>query len=247
MPKTTRLAVALLALPVAACGSATTAPGVSRQEAPAKLAQAICAAAYRCCTTAELMGNKQAGADEPSCESMTEAAITNQVAGIDASEAKGRVTYDGIKVQSCIDHLQPSTACADLDMTNHLSGVAACSSFLQPKVAPGDACSADFECIDGFCDKTGVADGADGACRALGKAGESCAGAQMGRCEPGLTCDATDMTCRMPPPVAGPPPASMCFYASACSYAGGDGGAGTILGVGLLAALVVSRRRRGAR
>jgi uncharacterized protein (TIGR03382 family) len=249
MRKTTRLAVAsLVTLPLAACGAAVPAPGVSRQDAPRRLAEAICATAYRCCTAAELMGNKQAGTDEASCESMTEAAITQQVAGIDASEKKGRVTYDGLKVQGCLDYLQPPAgappACTELDMTNHLSGVPACASFLQPKVAPGGACSADFECEGGFCDETGVAAGADGACRAFGAVGASCA--NMGRCEPGASCDATDMTCRMSPTGAGPPPAGMCFYSSACSYAGGDAGAGSAFAVGLLTALVASRRRRRA-
>jgi hypothetical protein len=239
MPSTTRFAVvSLVALPLFACGSVATAPGVSPDEAPAKLAPAICSAAYKCCTMSQLMGNTQAGTSEPTCEAMTQAALQNQVAGIKASEAKGRVTYDGTKVQACIDDLD-AAACQDLQMTNHFSGIPACASFIQPKVAVGGACSSDVECIDGYCDKTGVASGADGACHALGQSGDACAsGAQ---CASTLTCDTTAMTCETPP--SSTTPASSCFYASACSYAGGDRGTASALGLGLLVLAVAARRR----
>src|SRR5262249_52966869 len=118
----------------------------------------------------------------------------------------------------------------------------ACSTYLEPKVAVSGACTADFECIGGFCDVTGVAAGSDGKCRALGQAGDSCA--NMGRCATGLDCDATTMKCTTPATPPQPPAGGMCFYSSACSYAGGARGAGTVLGVGLLLAAIAARRRR---
>jgi uncharacterized protein (TIGR03382 family) len=242
MRPTTQLAIAsVLALSLLACDPVQLEPGVPPRDAPAMLARAICPKAYDCCMAKQLMGNDQAGTDVTSCEMKTQTALSQQVATIEASERQGRVNYDGTKVQTCIDTLTaPETKCSDLDTTNHLSGVSACSSFLEPKVAVGGACTLDFECVDGFCDTTGVAAGADGACRALGKTGDSCA--NMGRCEAGLMCDAADVTCKVSPAPAGPP-ADACFYSSACNMAGGDRGAASALAVALLA-LAIARRRR---
>jgi MYXO-CTERM domain-containing protein len=233
----------LLALPLSACGGAVQAePGVSPRDAPKLLGPAICAKAYQCCTMSQLMNNDNAGTDMASCDTKTEMALMGQVSAIESSERKGRVNYDGLKVQACIDYLTDvNTQCSDLNMTFHLTGVPACSSFLEPEVALGGACTLDFECIEGFCDTTGVTGGGDGRCRALGKAGDSCA--NMGRCEPALVCDGTSMTC-VDHPSSQPAPGTMCFYSSACSYAGGDRRAGTALGVALLLLAIAARRRR---
>ncbi|HTA21542.1 MAG TPA: hypothetical protein VK989_19755, partial [Polyangia bacterium] len=236
---TTRLAIgSLLTLPLLACGQVASAPGISPDDAPAQLAQAICPKAYDCCMANQLMSNTQAGTDEPTCETNTQAAFANQVAGIEASEKSGRSSYDGTKVQACVTYLR-AAACADLAMTNHFSGIPACASFIEPKVAVGGACGNDYECIEGWCDKTGVPDGGDGACHALGQSGDSCAnGAQ---CAATLSCDATAMTCGAAP--TSTTAATSCFYSSACSYAGGDRGAASLLGLGLLAAALATRTR----
>jgi uncharacterized protein (TIGR03382 family) len=243
MRSTTQLAIAwVLSLPLLACGGAVQPePGVSPKDAPRLLAPAICAQAYRCCTMAQLMKNDNAGTDVASCETKTQMALGGQVNAIESSERKGRVNYDGLKVQACIDYLSDAnTMCSDLNMTFHLTGVPACSSFLEPKVAVGGACTLDFECIDGFCDTTGAASGADGKCRALGKQGDSCA--NTGRCEAGLDCDATAMTCAVAPTT--PPAGGMCFYSSGCSTAGRGEGGPSLLGLGLMVAELVRRRRR---
>jgi len=185
----------------------------------------------------QLTSNMQAGTDEPTCETKTQAAFAQQVAGIEASEKSGRSSYDGTKVQACVTFIR-SAACADLDMTNHFSGIPACASFIEPKVAVGDACGNDYECIDGWCDKTGAPDGGDGVCHALGQAGAACANGA--KCAASLVCDATTTTCGAPPPSTA---ATSCFYSSACSYAGGDRGAASLFGLGLLAAAVASRTR----
>jgi hypothetical protein len=221
------------------CAPVQPEPGVSPQDAPKLLAQAICPRAYDCCMASDLAGNDQAGTDVASCESKTEAAITGTVSQIEASERKGRVNYDGLKVQDCLDYLNDATTtCGDLHTTFHLAGLPACATFLEPKVAVGGGCTNDFECVDGFCDTTGAAAGADGACRALGQIGDSCA--NMGRCEGRLSCEA--MTCEALT-VASPPPPAQCFYSSACSYGGGDRGAASLLGIGVLVAAVLTRRR----
>jgi hypothetical protein len=244
MRSTTQLAIAsVLVVPLLGCGGAVQPePGVNPKDAPAMLAPAICARAYRCCTMDQLMKNGNAGTDMATCETKTQAALAGQVNAIESSERKGRVNYDGLKVQACIAYLNDAnTQCSDLNMTFHLSGVPQCSSFLEPKVAVGGACTLDFECIDGFCDTTGAAAGADGKCRALGKAGDSCA--DMGRCEAGLNCDATAMTC-MAPAGTTPPAGAMCFYSSGCSYGGANRRTDSVLAMGLLCIAVARRMRR---
>ncbi len=243
MRSTTRLAIgSLLTLPLLACGQVASAPGISPDDAPAQLAQAICPKAYDCCMANQLMSNTQAGTDEPTCETNTQVAFANQVAGIEASEKSGRSSYDGTKVQACVTYLR-AAACADLAATNHFSGIPACASFIEPKVALGGACGNDYECIDGWCEKTG---GPDGACHALGQPGDSCAnGAQ---CAATLTCDTTAMTCGAAS--TSTTTATSCFYSSACSYSGGDRGSASLLGLGLLAVAVATRtctRRRSRR
>jgi hypothetical protein len=240
MPKTTRFAIALCLLPLAACDNEVkTVPGLAPDLAPKALAQSICPAAYRCCSADQLMDNEQAGTDVASCEMATEKAYQGQVASITSSEKKGRVIYDGLKVQECVDFLK-AASCADLQMTGHFTGVPACASFLQPRVVAGNACGQDFECIDGFCDRTGAADGQDGRCHAFSKEGEACS--MDVRCGSALICDAGTSKCvTLPPPAT--PAANMCFYSSACNYAGGDRGAFSALAIGLMLAAVVRRRR----
>jgi MYXO-CTERM domain-containing protein len=243
MRPTTHLAIACaLAIGLAACGGPVQPePGISPRDAPHLLAPAICAQAYKCCTMSQLMNNDAAGTDEATCEMKTEAALTKQVASIEASERKGRVNYDGVKVSGCIDYLTSiNTSCDELNMTFHLSGVPACAAFLEPEVALGGACTLDFECVDGFCDLTGVTGGADGKCRAFANVGESCA--NMSRCAAGLICDTTAMTCTAAP--VGGQSAPMCFYSSGCSDAGGNARSKTTLALAALAMAALVRRRR---
>ncbi|HEX4406488.1 MAG TPA: hypothetical protein VH560_16730 [Polyangia bacterium] len=227
-----------MTLPLLACGQVASEPGISPDDAPAQLAQAICPKAYDCCMASQLTSNMQAGTDEQTCETKTQAAFAQQVAGIEASEKSGRSSYDGTKVQACVTYLRAS-ACADLATTNHFSGIPACASFIEPKVSIGGACANDYECKGGWCDLTDVPTGGDGACHALGQAGDSCANGA--KCAATLICDGTAMTCGAAS--TSTTTATSCFYSSACSYAGGDRGAASLVGLGLLAAAVASRTR----
>jgi hypothetical protein len=225
-----------LALPLGACGE-VTAPDPAATE----LAKAICPKAWSCCNANQLINNKQAGTDETSCEKLTDDALQKSVLGIKDSQKKGRSMYDGAKVEACAAFIRGAT-CDELDVTPHVSGLPACGSFATPLVAVGGACANDWECIDGFCDRTGVASGADGACHARVTVGQSCANASA--CETALACDGATMTC-VQPPAPTTPPAAMCFYASGCNVTGGRG-ASSLFALGLLAATMV-RRRRAAR
>jgi hypothetical protein len=235
------LAAVISSLSLLACGNVTPIQGIAPDDAPRQLAEAICPKAYECCMTSQLMDNMQAGTDVASCETKTRDAFQQQVATIKASEEKGRVVYDGAKVQACVDRIKSST-CAALNTTNHFSGVPDCASFLQPKVAVGGACAADFECAGGFCDTSAVPSGTigDGVCKAFAKVGQACSADVP--CSADLWCDGTKCTTERPPGGASP---EACFYSSACSYAGGDRGAASLITLGLLLGAIARRRRKG--
>jgi MYXO-CTERM domain-containing protein len=219
---------------LAACGNVTAI-----DPAATELAKAICPKVWTggCCMPSQLTNNAQAGTDEASCEKLTDDALQKYVVTIKSSEKLGRSTYDSTQVEACAAFIRGAT-CDELNVTPHVAGLPACASFATPKVAVGDACANDWECVDGFCDKTGVANGADGACRARVQAGQSCAGG--GVCETALTCDGATMTCASPPKPATPP--NTCFYSSGCSVAGGRG-AGSLFALGLLGVAAWRRRR----
>src|SRR4029079_1231974 len=110
------LGLAISALPLFACGDVAPIPGIAPDVAPQKLAEAICPKAYECCMTDQLSGNMQAGTDVASCEMKTQMAFEGQVAGIKASEKKGRAKYDGLAVQACVEHLtDPKLKCDELN------------------------------------------------------------------------------------------------------------------------------------
>jgi hypothetical protein len=221
----------LVSLALAACGDVTP-----RAPEATELAKAICPKVWgECCKADQLKNNEQAGTDEASCEKKTDDALQQYVVTIKASEKKGRATYDSAKVEACAAFIRGAT-CDELNVTNHVAGLPACSSYATPKVAAGGACGNDFECIDGFCDKSAAAQGADGACKTRSKSGEACGDVAM--CEATLACDGATMTCATPPK-----PANACFYSSGCNVAGGRGGP---IAIALLA-LAAWRRRRATR
>lgn len=237
----TGILAALASLPLFACGAVTPIPGIAPDDAPRRLSEAICPKAYQCCMADQLMDNEQAGTDVASCKTKSRDAFTQQVAGIKASQAKGRVVYDGLKVEACVARIE-SAPCSELNTTNHFTGIPECASFLQPKVAPGGACTGDFECVGGACDTSAVPSGTagDGVCKAFAKLGEACTSATP--CSPDLTCDGASAKCAARPPGGASPEA--CFYSSACNFAGGDRGAASLLTVVLLLGAIVARRRR---
>jgi hypothetical protein len=151
-------------------------------------------------------------------------------------------------------------------MTNHLTGVPGCDSFVQPQVQVGGACSNDWECTQGWCKPTMSGQG-DGMC-AVPQEGEACLGDNH-RCAPKFVCDQTANVCHglgaegatcsasadcqsanCSAAAAGQvgtcaPPAGTCFYASGCSVAGT--GRPTLLGLlgfTLIGGAASARRRR---
>ena len=208
----------------------------------------------------QLMGNDLAGKDEASCETKTAEGFKKSLDGLKGSINKGRARYHGDQMEACLALIR-SSSCDQLNRTNHFSGIG-CPAYVEPLVAPGGACGADVECIEGTCDKGGG--GGEGVCKPLPRQGEPCAGV---RCAKGLVCNGTVNQCEPEVPervmcVAGgqcgsgvcdgpdggpgscaPATSDRCFYASACSF-GGGGRPGGIALAGLVLLLLATRRRR---
>jgi hypothetical protein len=260
------IAGCLISVALLGCGSTSDIDATA-----AHIAQTVCTKAYQCCTTMQLMNNDGAGTDEPSCESKTSSNFRGELQAIQHSQDAGRARYESDRVDACLANIQ-TMACGDLNMTNHLTGVPGCDTFVTPLVAVGGACSANYECIDGWCQVPQSSSG-DGTCQPNAQSGQSCAASN---CEAGLTCDpngevcvqpgANDATCTddfqcqsnfcaLPSSGSGgsgtcaTPTASngSCFYSSGCSAAGA-GGRPSLATLSLLAGLLMLAlaRRRSA-
>jgi MYXO-CTERM domain-containing protein len=261
----------LVCAALAGCGSVQGKTGTPIETAPMEIAQAVCPKAYDCCTTAQLMGNAQAGTTEAECETKTVDAYSSQIEAVKQSEQAGRAAYDGDKLAACLNTVR-SSSCDALRMTNHLRGVPGCDSFVQPKVEVGGACGNDWECVQGWCQPM-MSDSSsnDGTCQ-IPQDGDDCIGDNHDQCAPGFACDATTTKCHALGAQGATcstnadcqsancnaasgqvgtcdPPAGTCFYASACSV-GGDPRP-SLLGIlgalGLAGALGARRRRRRRR
>jgi hypothetical protein len=230
--------------------------GISLEAAPQEIARAVCPKAYNCCTPMQLMGNDLAGKDEASCETKTAEGFKKNLDGLKGSIKKGRARYHGDQMEACLALIR-GASCEQLNRTNHFTGIG-CPAYVEPLVAPGGACGADVECIEGTCEKSSGA--AEGVCKPLPRQGEPCAG---GRCAQGFVCNAKVCEAELPEramcvaggqcgsgncagPDGGPgscaaPTSDKCFYASACGY--GRGQPGGLLIAALALALALRRRR----
>jgi len=258
-------AVALLVAP-SGCGK-TKDFGTGSKSIPQQVAETVCPKAYQCCTTMQLMGNDLAGTDVATCQTKTTNGFQNQLAAITASQNQGRSVYNANKLDACLATIRNAT-CDALDVTNHLSGVPGCNSFVTPQVAIGGACTHDWECIDGWCSVPAMTSG-DGTCRPRAVGGASCA---VDMCAAGAICTADTKTCVVLggtgadcttlyqcasgvcdiPTGAGagtcaPPAPTSCFYASGCAVAEGPPTRATWPLAALVAALALRRGARRAR
>ena len=270
-----RSAVTLLTTAlVAGCGSVH---GIPIDETAREIAEAVCPKAWSCCTIDQLMDNASSGADvatatqtcttdvapcERACETQTAEDFRHQLADIQRSVDQKRAVYEQAKVDACLDKIRSST-CEMLNVTNHLTGVPGCDSFVTPMVTMGGACSHDYECTSGWCR-------GDGTCGAP-MSGMSCATDGCGEgfvCDQLNTSDKADDVCVQPQDngavctraiecksgvcsssggsgmtcVAKTGP--MCFYGSGCSAAGGPPGAASLLLLAGFGLLVARRARR---
>jgi uncharacterized protein (TIGR03382 family) len=173
--------VTFLTLGLGACGGVH---GIPIDKTATDIAQAVCPQAWTCCTADQLSGNDQAGTNQADCEAKTAEEFRGRLAGVQRSEDQGRARYEQTKVDRCLDTIRNST-CGELNMTNHLTGVPNCGSFVTPLVPPGGKCGNDYECIDSWCKHEEGSLG-DGVCTLGHVAGETCA---ADHCGSGLSCD----------------------------------------------------------
>jgi hypothetical protein len=215
---------------------------------PQKYAEALCAKNWECCPASEL-----AEKSKTDCVNNNQFGVEVLVGSINASQSKGRATYDASKAGACADTLAAMT-CDEFRQTG--GNMAACMAFVTPKVAEGGACTEDFECTTGNCQGANTTDDPpiDGACAAavsVAPIGATCSGLE---CVEGAYCDSTTSTCAA---LKGGGEActsdtqcinecdtttSTCTCYSGCSVAGPTTTRGLLLSLLLLAAGAAVRR-----
>jgi hypothetical protein len=149
-------------------------PDAQRDE----LAKAYCGAAERCCKPGELFTFPFGGG--PSCSYYAAQNLISILGQMRASQVAGRSTIDESAFKACIQNLQTG-ACKDVaGVLTFAQGtdVPGCPRITQGKVADGEGCDRDFECLDGL-----YCDGAT--CRPRPSAGQPC---PDGACATGLYC-----------------------------------------------------------
>jgi MYXO-CTERM domain-containing protein len=263
------LLLVFVAVPAGAgCGDVH---GIPIDQTARDIAATVCPKAYECCTPEQLMGNDSAGTTQAECEDRTAQDFRSHLQGIQRSVDQGRARYESAKVDACLQTIETS-ACGALNMTNHLTGVPGCDSFVTPLVPPGSECGNDFECIDGWCDFPEDPDPpGPGVCRMHVSGNLSCL--DHAECGPGRICHPDSHTCHAlkdpgaactsavecksglcggdpaqgPASVCLPNEAPRCFYQSGCSAAGdGAPSGGTILLLVAFSAIALVRARRRA-
>jgi hypothetical protein len=134
-----------------ACGGSddSVAP-VPLAQVPAEVSKALCEKIYSCCSPAERMENPLAGADVASCQAKF-AAFSAFYLDFTVALAQGRAVYHGDKMARCLadlragscDRLKPSAGGSDVTKV--------CKGAFEPRVPPGGACGAWWDCVDGWC------------------------------------------------------------------------------------------------
>lgn len=160
------------------------------------LAEVQCGAFERC--FGSLYDLFLAGED---CEARTAAAFRDDVKNIQAALDAGNASYDGTKVQGCLDAFK-TVSCADLGVTE----LAACKAVVVGTIAEGGDCTSTPECVvDTFCKHANTC---PGTCTVKGGVGAVCR--SDSECGDGVVCNEKSGTCVVP---AGP--------GAACGGAGG--------------------------
>jgi hypothetical protein len=186
-------------------GTAGGNGGIPLGDVPAKYAAASCVALAAC--FGELAQEFMNGED---CNQLLEKRIANgDFASLQQAVASGKVTYDGTKMQACLDRLS-GAGCKLFTEREFAECVAASDG----TIAEGGDCNFDFECkspafckVDAACPgkcaplqaagaactdddqcQSGLICTGPGTCEKPSAAGQSCQNASATPCEPGLLC-----------------------------------------------------------
>jgi hypothetical protein len=173
---------------------AGTPSNVPLERMPTELARALCEKMYACCSPAQLMNNLFAGSNQQSCQTNLATLLTLAVPSIQESLTRGRATYHGDKLGTCLMKLRAQD-CAQARMSNlEESAVPECEQFLEPKVALGGDCSDSGDCINSYCE--GAIDAQLGKCAPKKQDGQTCEGDDQ--CASGSCGDAELCVAPMP-------------------------------------------------
>ena len=181
----------VMAMAIAGCGGGGYDPGSGKpvpiDQTPGPWANTICTQNFKCATKADISGNNQAG-----CVTVDTMVWQSLATSVRDDQAKGRVTYDGAAMGTCLATLAGET-CADWD--TGLAHDVWCAEAFTPMVAVGGACQTDVECIGGFCKGADLSKTptVEGVCEARVADGAAC---QFGdTCSSADYCDGTQMMC----------------------------------------------------
>lgn len=156
-------------------GSAGSASGPKVEEIPGLLAAAYCPSVAAC--LGPISDFYLNGED---CQTRLTKQLTNGEFGkIPELVAAGKLSYDGSKVQACIDAFK-NGGCAQLISRSP----SACDAVFNGKGKAGDECTVGAECGTGLFCQAGTA--CPGKCAARGGSGTACTADDA--CESGLTC-----------------------------------------------------------
>ena len=183
------------------CGGDDGGSPVAVDDLGLEISTASCAKYFDCCTDAELMAqfmgiehDGQPIETEEQCVSFSNAVFTTlAVDGYKLAIERGRIAYDADAAGGCIAAIE-GLSCTQFG-TGGIDGLASCRPFLIPKVADGEACAADYECIGGNCEGEERPLGGtptDGVCAPALTQGQPC----DDDCADGLYCGS--------PPTSGP-------------------------------------------
>ena len=174
---------------VAACGGTESNDpdakgGLPIEELPAGYAEAFCSTIQNC--YGDLLEVLRPGED---CIEHTTIQFTDELATLPAAIDAGRVEYNGVQAQKCLDEV----AAAGCELLSERQPES-CELALAGTVEEGGDCELDAECAgDQYCD---IAGACPGTCKVLEQAGGPCAGSSD--CVSGLKCNNATNRCVAP-------------------------------------------------
>jgi hypothetical protein len=116
-----------------------------------ELKSALCARIYSCCSPEQRQGNARIGQDVASCREVLDFRATYLLDDVHLSVEGGRLAYHPAELTSCLARIQ-TASCEELRMPASNAAITqTCASVLEPRVAPGGACSDSWDCIGGWC------------------------------------------------------------------------------------------------
>lgn len=173
-----------------------TAPPVTLEAAPQRLAEVICSRVDLCCSEEERrIALAEVEAETiAECEEAIRVNFTEDFEDVVEAERAGRLRVDAQRFGNCIAGFESASCAQGLEAEDSFD-TPDCEAAIVPLVDNGDECTRSMECKSGVChrvfDDQGIV--VSGRCKAIGAAGDACEWSD--ECEDGLYCGAQD-TCQ---------------------------------------------------